>query len=204
MYPLNLSHKFQTQMQEGWNKNKMSDKNKAAASKGSLTTTHIILIVGFALLIVVGVVIAVLLLKKPEPEVEKHAGNYVINASNLEEIEQVMQEKHEKSVFTTHMSTEWSFPSGKEASTTAVVGNSPSNTYPFYFTVDVYKEGADEGLEVYKSSLIPVGSTIKSIKLDTPLPKGDYGAIVNYHMIDDAGEEVDSDLGFQITIHILS
>jgi len=168
----------------------MSDKATAAA-KG-LTTKHIVLILG-ALVIICAAVITTVLLLRDKPA---QSGTPVINESNLTNITGEIKEKVAKGMFQTHMNTTWIFPDGKSASSNAVMGNAASNNYPFWFTVKL----SETGEIIYKSSLLPVGTQLAKIKLEKNLPKGTYPAVVNIHMIDENGAEVESNMGINLKI----
>jgi hypothetical protein len=175
----------------------MTHKYEAApvkAQKG-LSTKHILLILG-SLIIVCGAVVAVIVLLRPAASVT--AGIPVIDESNLDDITREMEEKVAKGMFETHMNTTWTFPDGQSPSRDAVMGNAASNHYPFWFEVTV--PGA-EGV-VYTSSLLPVGSQIVEIILDKDLDPGNYPAVVTIHMVEEDGTEVESNMGFNITLMV--
>ena len=167
----------------------MSEKT-ATATKG-LTTKKIILIFGSLVIICAAIIIAILLLRdKPEAVIP------VANASNIEQIQGEVKDKVAKGMFMTHMNTTWTFADGKSASSDAVMGNSTGNSYPFWFTVTL----ADTDEVIYQSGLLPVGNQLSEIKLDRDLDKGTYPAVVNIQMVEESGEEVDSNMGFNITL----
>jgi hypothetical protein len=169
--------------------------NSATAAKG-LTTKHIILILGSLVIVCTAVVITILLLRQPISQETTPNGVPVINKSNLASIEADIGEKVAEGMFETHMNTNWEFPDGKSASSNAVMGNSASNQYPFWFTVTL-----DDTKEiVYTSSLLPLGTQLEEIKLEKELKKGTYPAAVTIHMVDEKGVEVESNMGFNITL----
>ena len=165
------------------------------------------LILGFVLVVCASVIVVVLLSGRSEtqPDVleaytpESHmpiGGNLLVNESNLEEIEKELSERVARGMFETHMNMTWTFPNGSSASTNAVMGNSVNNNYPFWFEVKL--AGTDE--VVYTSSLLPVGTQLAELKLDKPLEKGEYDAIIYIHMIDENNEPIESNMGFSITL----
>lgn len=162
-----------------------------AASKG-LTTKHIILIFGSLIIICAAVIVAIFLLKdKPE-------GTPVITEANVKEIQGEIQEKVAKGMFMTHMNTTWIFPDGKSPSSNAVMGNASGNNYPFWFTVSL----PDTSEIIYESGLLPVGTQLAELKLNKDLGKGSYPAVVTIHMVDENGDEVDSNMAFNIKLEV--
>lgn len=163
--------------------------NKTAAA--GLTTKKIILILGALAIVSAAVVVTILLLNDRED-----SGTPVMSASNLEDIKGNIKDKVEKGMFMTHMNTTWTFPDGKSPSDNAVMGNSAANNYPFWFTLDL----ADTDEKLYQSGLIPVGQQLGEIKLDKALKKGSYSAVVTIHMQDENGEEVESNMSFNVSL----
>jgi hypothetical protein len=164
----------------------------AAIPAKGLTTKKIILILGIFVIVCAAIIIAILLLRTPEPA----GGVPVIDENNLEEIMSEIEEKVARGMFETHMTTTWSFPDGQSPSSDAVMGNSAANNFPFWFTVTL----ADSGEIVYTSSLMPVGSQLAEIVLGEDLDAGTYPAVITIHMVDEEGEEVESNMGFNITL----
>lgn len=157
----------------------------------------ILIIVGVVVLCATAVVIVWLLRSKPEEKVDMNsAGIQIISEENVMQIEQELVEKVEKGRFKTYMNVLWRFPDGKSASSNAVMGNSPSNNYAFYFTVTL----SDTGEEVFRSGLLPVGTQIEEIKLTKELSQGTYEAVVTVNMMDENGEPVETNTGFDITL----
>lgn len=171
----------------------MSQKTDTAVSTAEkgLTTKKIILIFGILIILCAAVVTAIFLLRD-KPEVVTP----VVTAANLEQIQGEIQDKVAKGMFMTHMNTTWTFPTGDSASSDAVMGNASSNNYPFWFTVTL----SDTNEVIYKSGVLPIGQQLSEIKLDKDLDAGTYAATVNIQMIDDNGDEVESNMGFNITL----
>jgi hypothetical protein len=165
------------------------------AQKG-LTTKHIILILGALVIVCAAVITGILLLRQPAAKTVEIAGAKVVDQSNLSTIKQDIKDKVAKGMFETFMNTTWSFPDGKSPSSDAVMGNSATNSYPFWFTVTL----SDTQEIVYTSSLMPLGTQLEKIILDKDLEKGTYPAVINIHMVDENGAEVESNMGFNITL----
>ena len=121
-------------------------------------------------------------------------GNYVIDESNLMEIEEQLTSSVDDGMFEVNMNTTWRFEAGNPVSTNAFVANGGSNRYPV--TIEVILE---DGGTIYTSSLIPVGNQLKEIKLEKPLEKGTYNGICTYHLWKEDGEERSS-MGVNITL----
>lgn len=150
---------------------------------------------------------AILLREQPEvfippylPPVLTDGGIFIATADNLAEITDRVRENVERGMFATYMTTTWTFQDGHSPSGNAVKGNSSSNNYPFWFTVTEQISGDI----VFTSGLLPVGTQLSEIVLDTPLPAGEYDAIMDIHMVDDDGEFIDSDVGFGLRIVVLN
>jgi len=148
--------------------------------------------------IVIGLLLFFLLRDQPEEiqEIQTPTGNIIINPNNLDDIVGSLTEQIERGMFNTYMNTTWVFPDSNSPSSNAVMGNSPSNNYPFWFDLVIGNE------EVFKSSLLPVGSQLKEIILNADLPPGEYNAIMDINMIDENNQPVQSDMKFGITIII--
>ena len=168
----------------------MSGNTSTAAAKG-LTTKKIILIFGSLIIICAAIIIGILLLRDKPEEITP-----VANANNIEQIQGEIKDKVAKGMFMTYMNTTWSFKDGGSPSYDAVMGNSSANSYPFWFTVTL----TDTNEVIYKSGLLPVGQQLSEIKFDKDLDKGTYPAVVNIQMVDENGEEVESNMGFNITL----
>lgn len=175
-----------------------NDSNVTKEKKPSkLTTTHKILIFGFAFLIIVIGVAGYFIyqsLQKPE---EPTGNSYLIDESNLTDITRQMAEEVADGMFEVNMNTKWTFPDGKSASTNAEIANSSFNKYPIAF--DIRLAGEEE--PIFTSTVIPVGSQINKVILERSLSAGTYDAVCTYHLLDDNGNEK-STLAVNITLTI--
>lgn len=141
--------------------------------------------VGIVLIIVLLGIIAVLLLKganREEPEETRR--NVVVNQSNAEEIadEMINQEYIAPGYYSASMTTTWHFETGDAVSEDAYVANVAENTNDVYF--DIFLEGQEEE-PIFRSSVIPRGNEIESIKLDKALDAGTYDCVMIYHLVDE-------------------
>lgn len=146
--------------------------------KGGLNGVGITILI-IIILILIGV-IAFLLLHKPKEEQR----NVVVTPDNVEDVIAQMEDKDfvEPGYYTVSMNYDWHFPSGDSTSSDAYVENAIDNTNAVYF--DLFLASEEENA-IYKSPIIPVGSSLHDITLDTGLDTGTYDCIMVYHLIDD-------------------
>lgn len=176
-------------------KKKMSGKQKA-------------LIAG-AVVIILALVAVIVFLLLPKEEPVPLASQRVVTDGNLKAIGDDMAAKIDAATFQTYMNFTWNFPDGKSPSSNAVIGNAAVNNYDFYFEVvlpgdeDAARAGISPGDAIYTSGLIPVAMAMDELTLDKDLPAGEYKAVCYFHLMDEYGEEIDSDLGFNITVRVL-
>lgn len=109
--------------------------------------------------------------------------NVVINEENVEEIVAEMEEDEfiPPGSYEVKMNATWYFADGKATSENAYVENVVRNKNDVYF--DVILSETDE--VIYESPLLPIGSHIENITLDTELEKGTYDCVVIYHTVDE-------------------
>lgn len=174
------------------------DKVKKTASKSKII--NIVLVI-----VVVGLTgcIAFLLLhngKKSTKEVESRREN-VVNEDNIGDVIEQLDRNGNvlPGNYEATMNGTWKFADGKTASYNAYVENAANNTNAVYFDVML----SDTGETIYESPVLPLGSHIDGIKLNTELSAGTYDAILIYHLIDDDQNTL-STVNFGITIIIES
>ena len=78
----------------------------------------------------------------------------------------------------------------------AYVENAESNTNSVYF--DVTRTDTEE--TIFESPILPVGSHLENITLDSDLPAGTYDCVVTYHLLD---EEENSISTLKLTVTII-
>lgn len=125
-----------------------------------------------------------LLSKRDEPlEAEPVNRNVVVNEENIEEILAELDEKEAVPVgyYETIMNSTWNFVRGDAPSSNAYVENAKANTNSVCF--DITLEDTEE--TIYESPILPVGSHLENITLDSNLSKGTYDCIVTYHLLDE-------------------
>ncbi len=165
-----------------------STESSSSDKKGGKKTVGIIILVGI-ILILIGVIIFLLLPKEEEEE----RRNVVITPDNVQEVlEQMSAQPEEKTPtghYTVTMSFDWHFASGDAISPDAYVKNEASNSHPVY--VDVFL-AEDKDNAIYKSPIIPLGSSLENIALDVDLEAGTYDCVAVYHLVDEAQNTVDT------------
>lgn len=148
--------------------------------KGGGKTLSIVILVCI-IIAMAGVIIYLLMSRKPAQEERR---NVVITPDKVEEIIKEMDEIEfvAPGYYTVTMNFEWRFAAGDAVSSNAYVENVLENTNAVYF--DLFLAG-DEENAIYKSPIIPVGSSLQDISLDTPLDAGTYDCVAVYHLVDD-------------------
>lgn len=174
----------------------MSAENLNQEKKGGKKTLGIIILVCI-ILAMACVIVYLLMSRKP---VEKERRNEVITPDNVEEMIQQMEEEEyvAPGYYTVTMNYDWHFATGDAVSSNAYVENALENTNAVYldlFLVD------DEENAIYKSPVIPVGSSLTDIALDTPLSAGIYDCVAVYHLVDDDQNTI-STLRVTVTVTI--
>ena len=153
------------------------------ANNKSNNGLKIAIVIGIVVIVaLLGVIIFLLLGRGNTEEPEKR--NVVVSQDNVEEVvEEMAQEEYvEPGYYEASMNTTWTFPTGADASEDAYVANEVGNTNDVYFDV-VLAEDEDE--VIYKSPILPRGSELENITLDTPLEAGTYDCVCIYHLVDD-------------------
>lgn len=158
----------------------MSDKSSEQTQETGKKNKKII-IAGMLVIIALLVVIVVLLMRGKE---EKPQRNVVVTRDNVEEVVDEMLEKEyvEPGYYSASMNNVWHFATGNTASEDAFVENVEENTHDVYFDVFL---ADDEENAILESPVLPKGSELKEITLDTPLDAGTYDCIMVYHLIDE-------------------
>ena len=158
--------------------------------------TNLIVIAVCAVVAIVVVVALVLVLTKGSADAEKR--NVIVTPDNVEEVLSDMQDQQVQSgSYEVTMNTTWNFDKGDAASSNAYVENSTANQNNVYF--DIVRSDTNE--TIFKSPIIPLGSHLENITLDTPLDKGTYDCVLTYHLLDD-NEKPISKLNISLTIVI--
>lgn len=162
---------------------------------------------GGKILIAAGAIIIVLLLTVVYLLISNNSGtngapkekrNVVVNESNAEKAvsEMVEEEPVSGGYYEVTMNSQWTFPDGKSESENAYVENVETNTNDVYFDIN----RSDTNELVYSSPILPRGTSLENIKLDTELGAGEYDCILTYHLVD---EEQNSLSTLKISLKII-
>ena len=172
-----------------------SNGKTSGQSKGLRIKPIIIIVV--VTVAVLGIVLAAAILKSNDSE-QVGSYNLVVTPDNVDELIAENPSKVAAGSYDVCMNSTWQFKNARSASDNAYVENLISNTNTVNFTLT----RNDTGDTIYESPYIPVGSSLKNIKLtDENLNKGTYPCTVTYHLVDDNYEEL-STLKISISVVI--
>ena len=158
----------------------MSEQKNTKLKGGIILTICIVVII-----VLLGMVVYLLTSKKEEEEQVKR--NIVVNEKNVEEvIAQMTEERTPPGSYQVTMNTTWNFPSGDAPSVDAYVKNAEANTNSVYF--DITRSDTEE--TIYESPIIPVGSWLEDITLDSSLPDGTFPCLITYHLLDEEDKSI--------------
>ncbi len=174
----------------------------------------IVIIIILAVLLVAGAIVLAFVLGKKSSE--GTAGNIADDSNNRQVVSSTrlivdqesatnafeeMRQEVEDGMFECMMTFDWTFENGESESKDAYVANSVNNRKPLYF--DVYLKDTDE--LIYSSPVLPVGTELTNIKLDTPLAAGKYKASCRYSLLkDEESQEILSSARFVVNITVLN
>lgn len=163
----------------------MSTENQTQGEKKGGTRTVGIVLLTAVFLAMAGMIIYLLISRQPEEKDEQRG--VVVNQNNVEEVIAQMEQRASEELvapgyYTVWMNYEWHFATGDAVSEDAYVENMATNTNPVY--IDLFL-AEDEENAIYKSPVIPLGSSLQNISLDTPLEAGTYDCVAVYHLVDD-------------------
>lgn len=137
--------------------------------------------------ILVGVVIYLLAVRPKPQEEETVRRNVVVNEENVEEVLATLSEQRTPpGSYEVTMNSTWNFENGEAASSNAYVKNAEANTNAVYFDVTL----ADTGETLYESPILPIGSYLEEITLDTVLSAGSYDCLITYHLLDENDKSI--------------
>lgn len=123
--------------------------------------------------------------------------NVVVNKDNVEEVLEQLEDPVPPGSYEVKMNSTWNFASGDAPSDNAYVENVEANTNSVYF--DVTRADTEE--TIFESPILPVGSYLDNITLDSNLPAGTYDCLVTYHLLDENDESI-STVKLTLTINI--
>jgi hypothetical protein len=112
----------------------------------------------------------------------------VMPPDNMDDIIARMSEPVQDGYYITKMNVDWTFDTWNSPSQNAYVENSPDNLRTVYFDLILDETGE----LIYSSPFIPLGAKLENFALDSPVPAGEYSAVVTYHLVDDEFENLSS------------
>lgn len=160
--------------------------NSSEPTQNSKKPLIIIIVIA---IIIIGILSGIIFFLLPHGEGKAY--NNVVTPDNVDEVISQMEEdaKTPAGSYEVSMNTNWIFPDGASASTNAYVENAITNQNTVYFTIALADSGEND---IYKSPYLEIGSQLTDIKLDSAPPQGTYDAIITYHLVDDAFDELSS------------
>jgi len=173
-----------------------------SSKKGKKVSPVFIISICMSVIVVVLLCVVIYLLTHPKTAAPVSNGpqrETLITPENVEERIAELEEVTPDNAYTASMNVDWYFDDGASPSSNAYVENYISNPRTMYFEVFL----ADTNEMVYSSPYVPVGSILEELTLSKDLDKGDYGAIVVYHMVDDDFNEL-STVSVSVNLHILN
>lgn len=159
----------------------MSEQKSESSTKGGKIA---LAVCGVTIVALAGAVIYLLVNRQElEPQEDQPLRNVVVNEDNVDEVLARLQEQEKVApgYYEVMMNTTWNFPNGEEPSSNAYVENVETNTNSVYFDVTL----TDTEETILASPILPVGSYLDNITLDTVLSAGTYDCLVTYHLLDD-------------------
>lgn len=154
-----------------------SEETKDKKKKGG----KIAFLICIVAIVVLCILIYFLLHKNDEPQ-----RDVVVNEENVNDILSEMEGGVMPGAYQATMNSTWHFEKGDAASYDAYVENAQANENPVYF--DVTRSDTNE--TIFESPIIPVGSHLDEIILDSELSKGTYDCVMTYHLLDEDDETI--------------
>lgn len=147
------------------------------------TGRTLLIICMIVILALLAVIVFLLMKGNRDAEEEAPGRSIVVNEDNAEEVaeEIISERKVTPGSYQVTMNSTWNFQNGAASSDNAYVENSTANMNPVYFDLQI----ADTEEVIYESPIIPVGSHLDDIKLDTDLDAGTYDCVLIYHLVDE-------------------
>lgn len=173
----------------------MSDKSERRNTGKDKKNKKEIIIGVIIIAVLLGVIIFLLMRDKEEPK-----RNTVVTKDNVDKVvdDMLNDEYVQPGYYSTSMSTIWHFATGDAISEDAYVANVEENTNDVYF--DVFLADNEEEA-ILESPILPRGSELDNIALDTPLSAGTYDCVMVYHLVDEEQNTVSTlRVGFTIVV----
>jgi len=156
--------------------------NRISSKKRKISPLYLTIIIAVALILVGGIAVYAFI-GVGNKAADANSYNQVVTPDNVKDILAKMASADKNSIgsYEVNMNTTWTFKNSSTPSSDAIVSNSANNSNTVYFKITL----KDGGKQVYKSPIIPLGSSLKNIVLDEKLSAGTYPAIVTYYLVDD-------------------
>ena len=169
----------------------LKDKTQQGKKKAGLFVVG-----GLAVIIIILLVVVIVLLTRNSEEVSEEPENSTVATSEEprrsvvltedtadDALDEMLQGNYvEPGYYSVSMSTTWHFATGDSISEDAYVENLAENTNDVFF--DVFLADNEEEA-IYQSPILPRGSELNDIALDTVLSAGTYDCIMIYHLVDE-------------------
>lgn len=139
-----------------------------------------------AICVVVIAVLCVIIYLLLHKEDDKTKRNVVVNEDNVGQVLSEIGERVPAGSYQVTMNSTWHFKSADASSEDAYVENSNANQNPVYFAIT----RSDTEELIFESPIIPVGSHLDNITLDSELSAGTYDCVLTYHLLDDEEETI--------------
>ena len=127
---------------------------------------------------------------------DKPKRDVVVNEDNVDKIVSQL-ERPGDGVYQVTMNSTWHFDDGTASSDNAYVENAEVNENPVYF--DLTRSDTNE--KIYESPIIPVGSHLDKITLDSELEAGTYECVMTYYLVNE-DEDIISTVRVSVNIVI--
>jgi len=167
----------------------MSDTNNAQNHASGKKTWIPLGICAVVIVVLIGVIISMMsrqsMSNSGDNATEPLRREVLVTENNVEEaIAELSQPVKAPPSYRVQMTTTWHFEDGASESSDAYVGNANTNKTDVYFDL-ILKDSEEVLLE---SPVIPIGASMRHIKLDKVLSAGRYPAVVVYHLVDENQE----------------
>lgn len=173
--------KSKQKLSDRYSSTKNSEKN---TKKNNSSANRMLLIVTIVILLLVVGTIAIASLGKSDggkDSINPDAYNLVVAPDNIDKQLEERTSTVAPGSYDVCMNNNWKFNNARSSSGNAYVENLTTNTNTVYF--EIIRNDNEEC--IYRSPFIPVGSSLKNVKLtNEQLTKGTYHCTLVYHLVD--------------------
>ncbi|MBE5926095.1 MAG: hypothetical protein E7270_03945 [Lachnospiraceae bacterium] len=176
-----------------------SSDSKKKSSNSSLIPKSVAIVSVVTVLAIGGIVAAAVITDNSDGKSTANtAYNLVVAPEGVEELIADRSETVAAGSYDVSMNSTWIFETGDSSSENAYVENIITNTNTVHFSVTLNETGK----VIYESPYIPVGSSLRNIKLDdTSLKAGTHPCVVTYHLVNDNYEDI-SEVSINVNVII--